>query len=261
MGILNATPDSFSDGGRHVSIAQALAQARRMIAEGAEIIDIGGESTRPGARPISAAEEILRVVPIVETLHAEWSGLISVDTTKAIVAEKTLAAGASIVNDISGLRADPAMVDVCLRYSCGIVVMHMQGTPQTMQNHPVYADVVDEVREFFQERLHTLSTAGISPQQLCFDPGIGFGKNAAHNWQIITHLAALQIDQCPIMLGVSRKSFIAQRLGDPDPSLRSWPTVGLTACGREQGAMIHRVHEVKSNLEALRMTEAILTAK
>lgn len=259
MGILNATPDSFSDGGQHDTEKLALNHALAMIAEGAEIIDIGGESTRPGASPVSSHEELQRVIPVIEALRKEWAGLISIDTTKASVAAKALDAGANIINDISGLCDDPAMLDLCLQRDCGIVIMHKRGLPQTMQDHPQYDDVVAEVRAFFIERLQTLTAAGIAPERISFDPGIGFGKTVQHNWELIEHLASLQVGNRPVLLGVSRKSFIGHRLGDNDMSLRSWPTIGLTAYGRQQGAMIHRVHEVKGNLEALRMTEAIMS--
>jgi dihydropteroate synthase len=258
MGILNATPDSFSDGGLHYQDQKALHHAHRMIEEGAEIIDVGGESTRPGAPAVSAEEELERVIPVIRGLRATWNGLISIDTAKAGVAAEALDAGADIINDVSGLRADPEMIDICQRSRCGVIVMHMQGTPQTMQQCPTYADVVGEVRRFFEERFHTITSAGVAAEQLCFDPGIGFGKTSEHNWTLLQHLPELIIHQRPLLLGVSRKSFIGQRLHDPDITHRSWPTVALTAFGREHGAMIHRVHEVKANVDALRMTEALL---
>ena len=258
MGILNVTPDSFSDGGRHAGVAAALAHARRMIAEGAELIDIGGESTRPGAEPVAADEEIGRTLPVVAALRDEWDGLISIDTSKAVVAEAALEAGADIVNDVSGLRADEAMADVCAEAGCGVVVMHMQGEPRTMQVAPFYQDVAEEVGGFFRERLGTLTRAGISAEALCFDPGIGFGKNLEHNLALLRSLDSLAPAGAPLLLGVSRKSFIGKMLDDADPALRDWPTVALTSWARERGVMLHRVHEVRANVEALRMTEAIL---
>lgn len=258
MGILNVTPDSFSDGGRHGNIEAAMDHARRMIAEGAALIDIGGESTRPGAAPVSTGEEITRTVPVVEALRAEWDGLISIDTSKAEVAEAALAAGADIVNDVSGLRADLRMAEVCAGSGCGVVVMHMQGEPRTMQIAPVYGDVVDEVRRFFEERMKLLVEAGIDPAAMCFDPGIGFGKSLEHNLSLLRALANLAPADRPILLGVSRKSFIAKILGDNDLALRDWPTVAITSQARERGVMLHRVHAVRANVEALRMTEAIL---
>lgn len=258
MGILNVTPDSFSDGGRHAGGEAALAHARRMIAEGAEIIDIGGESTRPGAAEVPADEEIARTRPVIEALRAEWEGAISIDTSKAAVAAAALEAGADIVNDVSGLTADPEMSGVCAAGGCGVVIMHMQGDPRTMQLAPRYADVVEEVAAFFEERLATLAAAGIDPECLCLDPGIGFGKTVEHNLALIRALPRLGIGGRPLLLGVSRKSFIGSVLGSTDLADRAWPTVAITAWARESGAMIHRVHEVKPNAEALRMTEAIL---
>jgi dihydropteroate synthase len=258
MGILNTTPDSFSDGGTHATRELALQHALQMIQEGADIIDIGGESTRPGAPEVSAEEEIQRVIPVIESLRQTWSGLISIDTSKAIVAKAALLAGANIINDVSGLRHDPAMLDVCRETDCGIIIMHMRGNPRTMQVNPQYDDVVTSVREFFEERYQTLKHEGISADRLCFDPGIGFGKSAEHNWTLMENLHRLVVHHRPILLGVSKKSFIAKRTGSTDIEARSWPTIALTAYGREQGVMLHRVHDVKGNLDALRMCEAIL---
>ncbi len=261
MGILNVTPDSFSDGGRFSARDSALGQARRMIDEGAAIIDIGGESTRPGANPVDAAEEIERTRPVIEALRAQWDGWISIDTTKAAVAAAALEAGADIVNDVSGLRADAQMAPLCAEYGCAVCVMHMQGTPRTMQLSPTYRDVVSEVRDFFTERLESLVKAGISEQRLCFDPGIGFGKTLEHNLALLNALDQLAPAQRPLLLGISRKSFIGKLLGDEAMELRDWPTVALTAKAREQGVMLHRVHDVQPNLQALRMVEAIVKLK
>jgi dihydropteroate synthase len=258
MGILNVTPDSFSDGGRHAGVSSALEHARQLIADGAEIIDIGGESTRPGAEPVAADKEMARTVPVIAALRAEWEGLISIDTMKAEVAAAALAAGADIVNDVSGLRADPEMAGVCAASGCGVVVMHMRGEPRTMQKAPHYADVVAEVRLFFNERLEALTRAGIAAGAICFDPGIGFGKNLEHNLAMLRSLQVLCPSGNPLLLGVSRKSFIGRLLEDDDLTLRDWPTVAITAMARDKGVMLHRVHDVRPNLEALRMTEAIL---
>jgi len=258
MGILNVTPDSFSDGGTHAGVEMALDHARRMIAEGAEIIDIGGESTRPGAAEVVVAEEIARTAPVIAALRREWDGLISVDTMKAAVAAAALEGGADIVNDVSGLTADPEMAAICVESGCGVVVMHMQGDPRTMQVAPHYDDVVGEVRAFFEERLSALTEAGLDPETICFDPGIGFGKTVAHNLALLRALPELQIAGRPLLLGVSRKSFIGRVLGSDDLADRSWPTVAITAWAREAGVMLHRVHEVLPNAQALRMTEAIL---
>lgn len=258
MGILNVTPDSFSDGGLHGNLRAALSHARRMIEEGAELIDIGGESTRPGALPVAAPNEIARTVPVVAALRAEWDGLISIDTAKAEVAAAALAAGADIVNDVTGLRGDPAMTEVCAASGCGVVVMHMQGEPRTMQVAPHYNDVVAEVRAFFHERMDSLTAAGIDPDALCFDPGIGFGKTLDHNLALLRALDDLGPPGEAFLLGISRKSFIGKLLGSDDLGLRDWPTVAITAQARGKGVMLHRVHAVRPNVEALRMTEAIL---
>ena len=258
MGILNTTPDSFSDGGRHARLEEALAHASLMVSEGAGIIDIGGESTRPGAEPVSVADEIDRTAPVIASLRKHWDGLISIDTSKAEVAEAALEAGADIVNDVTGLKGDPAMASVCATARCGVVAMHMQGEPRTMQMEPFYEDVVADVKGFFEERLSTLTSAGISAEALCFDPGIGFGKNLGHNLELLRSLDQLSVSGRPVLLGISRKSFIGKILGDPDLGLREWPTAALTSFGRGKGAMIHRVHAVKRNLEAMRMTEAII---
>ncbi len=256
MGILNVTPDSFSDGGRFNAVDSGLEQARRMIAQGAAIIDIGGESTRPGSEPVGVEEEIERTRPVIEALRSEWDGWISIDTTKAAVAKAALDAGADIVNDVSGLR-DPEMVSVCVEDGCAICVMHMQGTPKTMQQNPDYEDVVAEVRSFFEERLATLIESGIDPDCLCFDPGIGFGKPLAPILPLLRSLDTLAPAVSPLLLGLSRKSFIGKLLGDDAMELRDWPTVALTARARELGVMLHRVHEVSQNLQAIRMIEAI----
>ena len=258
MGILNVTPDSFSDGGRHASPVAALMHARRMIAEGAELIDVGGESTRPGSDAVSEDEELARTLPVVTALRAEWDGWISIDTSKSGVARAALAAGADIVNDVSGLRADPEIAAACAAAGCAVVVMHMLGEPRTMQQNPEYDDVTRAVRAFFLERMESLTRAGIATECLGFDPGIGFGKNQEHNLQLLRDLDRLQVADRPLLLGVSRKSFIGRALESTDLAAREWPTVALTARAREQGVMLHRVHAVRPNVEALRMTEAIL---
>ena len=257
MGILNVTPDSFSDGGKFDTNERALAHAREMISEGAAIIDIGGESTRPGAAPVSADEEIRRTIPVIRALRSDWDGLISIDTTKAAVAREALSAGADIVNDVSGLTADPEMAAVCSASECGIVVMHMQGTPADMQDAPTYTDVVAEIAAFFRERQETLTSAGIAPARLCFDPGIGFGKTLEHNLALLRNLSSLTPDGRPLLLGISRKSFLAKITAAGEPTDRDAPTAALTALARTRGIMLHRVHNVKANLAALRATEAI----
>ncbi len=258
MGVLNVTPDSFSDGGHFAAHDTALDHARKMIAEGAAIIDIGGESTRPGALPVDSDEEIRRTLPVIRALRAEWNGLISIDTMKASVAEAALDAGADIVNDVSGLTADPVMAAVCAGSDCGIVIMHMRGTPADMQENPSYSDVVAEVREYFQERLETLKSLGISPARLCFDPGIGFGKTLEHNLALLRHLDELAPPDFPLLLGVSRKSLIAKLTGADLPADRDAATFALTSMARTKGIMLHRVHDVKGNLAALRVAEGMM---
>lgn len=258
MGILNVTPDSFSDGGSHFGIEAAIAHAREMIAQGVDIIDVGGESTRPGSLPVPADEETKRTAPVIRALREEWDGLISIDTSKATVANAAIESGADIVNDVSGLRADPQMADVCATSRCGVVVMHMQGTPQTMQVAPQYADVVSEVADFFKERMASLTAHGIAPENICVDPGIGFGKTLDQNIALLKALNQIAPTGRPLLLGVSRKSCIAGMLESTDIKERDWPTVAITSWARQQGTMLHRVHEVLPNLQALRMTEAIM---
>lgn len=258
MGILNVTPDSFSDGGRYGALPAALAHARKLISEGAAIIDIGGESARPGASPVSAEEEIARTLPVIRALRAEWDGYLSIDTMKAPVAAAALDAGADIVNDVSGLTADPEMATVCAKSSCGIVIMHMQGKPSNMQQNPTYSDVCREIRGFFEKRLAELGAIGISPDRICFDPGIGFGKNREHNLSLLRNLDQLSPASRPLLLGISRKSFLSQISENPDPAGRDAATIAITALTRRTGVMLHRVHAVGQNLQALRATEALL---
>lgn len=259
MGILNVTPDSFSDGGHFNAHDTALSHARTMIAEGAEIIDIGGESTRPGALPVETDEEIRRTIPVIHSLRAEWDGLISIDTMKAAVAQAALEAGADIINDVSGLTADPEMAAVCAGSECGIVIMHKRGNPADMQENPSYSDVVAEVREYFQSRLETLKALGISHARLCFDPGIGFGKSLEHNLALLRHIEELAPPGFPLLLGVSRKSLIGKLTGAELPADRDAATFALTAMARTKGVILHRVHDVKGNLAALRTAEGVMS--
>ncbi|MCE9611459.1 MAG: dihydropteroate synthase [Chthoniobacter sp.] len=268
MGVVNVTTDSFSDGGQFYDVEAACAHARRLLEDGADIIDIGGESTRPGAEPVSEAEELRRVLPVVERLvetqneiappcGSRNSAIISIDTMKPAVAEAALVAGADVVNDVSGLR-DPAMREVVRASGAGAIAMHMQGTPRDMQHAPHYDDVTAEIREFFRQTFEACLQCGIDPMRLAFDPGIGFGKTLAHNLVLIRNLAAVQVGGRPVVLGVSRKSFIGKALGTDAVGDRAWPTVALTSYGRAHGASVFRVHEVLPNVHALRMTEAIL---
>ncbi|MEM7384002.1 MAG: dihydropteroate synthase [Verrucomicrobiota bacterium] len=257
MGIVNVTPDSFSDGGRFFQVESAVRQGCALVEEGADILDIGGESTRPGAAEVSEEEEIRRILPVLEQLREKTRVALSIDTSKSRVARAAIDAGASIINDVTGL-GDPAMAEVAASTGAGLVLMHMQGTPRTMQKAPVYNDVVGHVRESLEERRDRALTAGVPVDRLAFDPGIGFGKTVQHNLQLLKALPDLVIDDQPILLGVSRKSFIGKTLGDEAIEKRLWPTVGLTAYAIEKGVRILRVHDVRANVEAARMMEAIL---
>ena len=263
MGILNVTPDSFSDGGRWLDAEAALEHAGAMIAHGAEIIDIGGESTRPGAEPVDEDEELRRVLPIIAQLarldgHGERFA-VSIDTMKPSVARAAMNAGASIINDIGGL-SHAAMLGAAKDTRAGVVVMHMQGEPRTMQGDPHYADVCDEVRKFFCASLSRCVASGVPAAAIAFDPGIGFGKSPAHNLALLRRTKDLALPGHALVIGVSRKSFIGKATGLSAMEDREWPTVALTCHAREHGARIFRVHDVKPNVEALRMTEAILNA-
>ncbi|MGK0188785.1 MAG: dihydropteroate synthase [Verrucomicrobiales bacterium] len=263
MGILNVTPDSFSDGGQFSQMESAQLHAQAMIAAGADIIDIGGESTRPGAQPVSEKHELERVLPVITATAAfrrDSNVMISIDTSKARVAEEALAAGADIINDVTGLRGDPHMLDVAAASDAGLVIMHMKGQPRTMQAAPHYQDVIDEVATFFRERESAAAAAGIDRARILFDPGIGFGKALEHNLQLLQRLDCIAPAQRPLLLGVSRKSFIGKVLGTPEMADRYWATVALTSFAREKGARVFRVHDVEGNVQALQMTEAILNA-
>lgn len=260
MGIVNVTPDSFSDGGRFADSGRAVEHALRLVAEGADILDIGGESTRPGAEPVPEAEELRRVLPVIRAVRGQTRALISIDTMKASVARAALDAGADILNDVTGLRGDPLMLRLAAACDAGLVVMHMTGTPLTMQSGPSYTDVVAEVRGYFDARLAILQKADIDPHRVVLDPGFGFGKTLEHNLALLRALPALAPAGRPLLAGVSRKSMISGLLDNPNLSDRDWPTVALTSCCRELGARILRVHEVRANAEALRMTEAVLGA-
>jgi len=259
MGILNITPDSFSDGGRFGSLDEIIEGAQHLVGEGVDILDVGGESTRPGAASVSLEEELKRVVPVIESLRVATKVALSIDTCKPDVAAAALKAGAHIVNDISGLQ-DERMIEVCAGSDCGVVVMHMKGTPSTMQGLASYDDVVAEVREYFEERYETLTRAGIATERLAFDPGIGFGKTLEHNLALINGIPEYTVQRRPILMGLSRKSFMGALLEDPDMSRREVPTQALTALTRMKGAMIHRVHQVHENLQVVRMLEAVLNS-
>lgn len=256
MGILNVTPDSFSDGGLHPTADAGVEHARRMVEEGADIIDIGGESSRPGAEPVSAEDEMVRILPVIERLASEGI-LISVDTYKPDVARTALDAGAQIVNDITGL-ADPAMIDLVAERKCPAVMMHMKGTPQTMQQEAVYEDVTGEVMAYFRERIGRAAEAGVLRDLLIIDPGIGFAKTAEHNMGIIRNLADFKTLGLPILIGTSRKRFIGAILGDLPAHERIEGTAATVAVSIANGANVVRVHDVKEMSRVAQMTDAIV---
>ncbi len=258
MGIVNVTPDSFSDGGRYLDADRAIECGVRLAGEGADILDIGGESTRPGAEPVAADEELRRVLPVLRALREKTSALLSIDTMKAPVARAALGAGAHIINDVTGLCGDPEMIRLASTCDAGLVVMHMQGTPRSMQQHPEYRDVVAEVSEFFSGRLAAIERAGIDLRRVVLDPGFGFGKTLDHNLALLRALPELRVGGRPLLIGVSRKSMFGRLVGGDKMEDRDWPTVALTSFAREHGAAIVRVHDARPNIEAMRMTEAIL---
>jgi dihydropteroate synthase len=257
MGVINVTPDSFSDGGAYFDAGKAVDRGLELAAEGADIIDVGGESTRPGSRPVAEAEEIGRVVPVIAALRARIPGLISVDTTKAAVAQAALDAGADIVNDTSAFRFDPAMPGVVARAEAGVVLMHMQGTPLTMQNAPHYDDLIGEVRAFLSDRLRVAAAAGIPAERVIVDPGIGFGKTLDHNLEILRRQEAFHALGRPLLLGFSRKAFLGKILDRP-PAERLEGTIAAAVLSVERGAHILRVHDAGPVARAVRTAEAIL---
>lgn len=257
MGIVNVTPDSFSDGGRFLDPKAAVEHALQLVQQGAEIIDVGGESTRPRATPVEEAEELKRVIPVIRELAGQIKVPISIDTMKPAVARAALEAGASIVNDVAANRDDLAMWRVVAEARAGYVCMHMQGTPQTMQANPVYSDVVGEVENFFSERIRRLNDCGVASEQIILDPGIGFGKTPGHNLQLLGALRGFTELKRPLLLGVSRKAFIGKLLGT-ELAARLPAALACACLGIEAGVQIIRAHEVAETVQALRMTEAIL---
>jgi dihydropteroate synthase len=256
MGIVNVTPDSFSDGGRFFAAGDALEQALTLVREGASIVDIGGESTRPGSELVSADEELRRVIPVVEALADRVGVPISVDTMKAEVARRALAAGATLLNDVSALRFDDEMAGVVAESGAPVCLMHMQGMPKTMQDDPRYDDVVDEVIAFLEERMAFALARGVREEQIMVDPGIGFGKTVAHNLALLDGLDRFAALGRPVLLGASRKRFLGAILG-AEPSGRTVGTVATTVIGYLAGAHVFRVHDVKPNFEALRVALAV----
>jgi dihydropteroate synthase len=260
MGILNVTPDSFSDGGQFLVPGRAVAHGLELIAQGAEILDVGGESTRPGAEPVSEAEELRRVIPVIEQLARQVPVPISIDTVKPAVAQAALAAGASLVNDVAANRTDPSLWRMVAGTGAGYVCMHMQGTPQTMQTEPRYADVVTEVGAFFAERLTQLNAHGIPPEQVVLDPGIGFGKTAEHNLQLLAQLGSFTRFARPLMLGVSRKSFLG-KITATEVTERLPGSLACAALAVTAGVNIIRAHDVAATVQAVRVAEAIAKAQ
>jgi dihydropteroate synthase len=256
MGVVNVTPDSFSDGGVNFDPGDAVATARRMLAEGAAIVDVGGESTRPGADGVNADAELRRVVPVLEALEGEVP--VSIDTSKAEVARRALELGAELVNDVTALRADPELAAAVAESGAYLCLMHMKGEPRTMQLDPRYDDVVSEVAAFLEERLGVAVAAGIAEEHVCLDPGIGFGKTVEHNFELIRRLGELTALGRPVLVGISRKSSLGKLLGDPDATTGSVAaSVGAAVAAYERGATVLRVHDVREHVEALTAARAV----
>lgn len=255
MGIVNVTPDSFSDGGRFFDLQQALEHARQLAAAGADILDIGGESTRPYSKPVSIDEERRRTAPLIAALAQEASVPLSIDTSKADVADAAVRAGAEIINDVTACTGDPAMLSLVRETSAGLVAMHMQGTPQTMQDDPAYDDVVAEIHQYLQDRRQALIAGGIDRERICLDPGVGFGKTHQHNLTLAADCWRFHDLGAPLLVGHSRKGFIAKVLGDKEAD-RTAGTVGVSLSLARQGVQILRVHDVAVVRQALLLFEA-----
>ena len=257
MGIVNVTPDSFSDGGKWIVPEAAVAHALQLVEQGADIIDIGGESTRPYSQPVDQAEELRRVIPVISAIARQTPVPISIDTSKSAVAARAIAAGAEIINDITGLQGDPEMLRVARESGAGVCVMHIQGTPQTMQDNPRYDDVVAEVIEYLRSRRTNLIELGIDVDKICLDPGIGFGKSHADNLRLVSEIGRFHTLDAPIMVGHSRKGFIGKLLDDPDAN-RDAGTLGLSLFLALKHVQILRVHEVRQTRQALQTFAAML---
>jgi dihydropteroate synthase len=255
MGILNVTPDSFSDGGKHNAPQAAIATALQMQEDGADIIDIGGESTRPYSDPVGVNEEIDRVLPVIEGLRSELTIPISIDTSKARVAKIALNAGVEILNDVTGLEGDPDMINIAMNSDVGLCLMHMQGNPQNMQDSPSYDNVVGEIVDYLIERRDFCLAAGIDPRRICLDPGIGFGKTHEHNLTLLKNAVRFQETGCPILIGHSRKGFIGHILGDKSAD-RTAATLGVSLAMAAAGAQVLRVHDVKPTVDGLELFQA-----
>jgi dihydropteroate synthase len=255
MGIVNVTPDSFSEAGKFFDPQAAVEQAFRLIHDGADIVDIGGESTRPYSTPVSADEELRRVAPVIEGIRRQSSAPVSIDTSKASVARAAIDAGAEIINDVTGLVGDPEMIPLAVRTGVGVCAMHMQGTPQTMQDDPRYGDVVEEIYRYLAQRRDALLDAGIERERICLDPGIGFGKTHQHNVTLMAHCGRFLELGCPVLIGHSRKGFLGKVLGDKEAD-RDAATAGAALAAAAQGVQILRVHSVRMVHEALLAFEA-----
>jgi dihydropteroate synthase len=260
MGVVNVTPDSFFDGGCYLDPAAAVAHAVRLVEEGADLLDIGAESTRPGADIVNEAEEYRRAIPVVAAVARAVTVPISIDTSKAVVARAALDTGAILVNDVTALRGDPAMVDVVAGTGAGIVLMHMHGMPRTMQQAPHYDDVVGEIAEFFEERIRFAMAHGIVRRQIILDPGIGFGKLLMHNLTLLAQLQRFMRFECPLMVGVSRKAFLGQ-LVNRSVQERQWATAAAVAMAVDRGAGILRVHDVRAMKDVMQVATAISQEK
>lgn len=258
MGVINVTPDSFADGGLYFDHDAAVAQARALAAAGADLLDIGGESTRPFSEPVSLEEELRRVLPVVSRVRAETTLPISIDTYKSQVARAALEAGAAMINDISALRFDPEMVHLARDARVPVVLMHMQGTPRDMQVNPQYRDLIGEIRAFFQERLDFALNHGLCQEHLVLDPGIGFGKTFQHNLEILNNLDAFLDLGCPLLIGPSRKAFLGHLLGGLPPAERDVGTLAALAVGVQRGAHFVRVHNVAYTKQFFTVWQAIL---
>jgi dihydropteroate synthase len=259
MGILNVTPDSFSDGNAYLEPAQAVIHAKQMVAQGADIIDIGGESSRPGSESITPQAELDRIMPVLEGVLQEVDVPVSIDTYKAEVAKAALESGAHIINDISGLRFDPDMAPVIARYGAPVVIMHIKGTPKDMQRNPIYESLIEEIIEYLKQGIELACAAGIDPDQIVIDPGIGFGKTVQHNLQILNRLSEFSVLGKPVLVGTSRKSFIGQILGLPVEQ-REEGTAASVSCSILNGAHIVRVHDVAKMAQVVKLTDAIKQA-
>jgi dihydropteroate synthase len=261
MGIVNVTPDSFSDGGQFASAEAAVAHGLELVRQGADLLDVGGESTRPGAAPVSPEEELRRVLPVVEALAGRAAVPLSVDTSKAEVARRCLRAGAHIVNDVTALAGDPAMPEVVRDHKAGVILMHMQGTPATMQLAPHYDDVVNDIARFLEERLQAAAAQGIGRQRVVVDPGIGFGKTGAHNLEILARLEELRRLGRPVCLGVSNKGFLARLLGRPVGERLAGSLAAVCYALRRRAAQVVRVHQVRETRDAVDLFAAIDAAR